>query len=181
LHDLAKPRCFTRGEDGRGHFYGHNLAGAELAEGILRRLRCSTQEIRVVTTLIREHMIDLKMGPAGIRRLVGRVGRQLIPALLAVRQADIMAHSPGLVPESMAELEAFRVRLAEVLEQEGDYSLRELAVGGDDVMRVLDCGPGPQVGAVLQLLWDEVLACPELNRRELLLRRITAFRDDRRD
>jgi len=49
-----------------------------MAEEILKRLRYSNKVIKDVVTLIREHMLELKMGPAGQRRLVARVGRRLI-------------------------------------------------------------------------------------------------------
>ncbi|HBI26956.1 MAG TPA: poly(A) polymerase, partial [Peptococcaceae bacterium] len=63
LHDVAKPRCYSRGDDGRGHFYGHHVVGAEMAEEILRRLHYSNQIIKDVVILVREHMLELKMGP----------------------------------------------------------------------------------------------------------------------
>ena len=41
LHDIGKPQRFTLGEDGEGHFYGHAAVSADIAEDILRRLKCS--------------------------------------------------------------------------------------------------------------------------------------------
>ena len=41
LHDIGKPQRFTLGEDGEGHFYGHAAVSANIAEDILRRLKCS--------------------------------------------------------------------------------------------------------------------------------------------
>ncbi len=38
LHDVAKPRCYTRDERG-GHFYGHPTVSAGMADAILRRLK----------------------------------------------------------------------------------------------------------------------------------------------
>ena len=39
LHDIGKPACFTRDEQGVGHFYGHTAISADLAADICRRLR----------------------------------------------------------------------------------------------------------------------------------------------
>ena len=61
LHDVAKPRCLSRGSDGRGHFYGHNLLGAEMTAEILRRLHYSSHTVRQVSLLVREHMLSLQM------------------------------------------------------------------------------------------------------------------------
>jgi len=171
LHDVAKPRCYSRGKDGRGHFYGHNVLGSEMAEEILKRLRYSNKVIKDVVTLIREHMLELKMGPAGQRRLVARVGRRLIPQLLQVRLADIMAHSQHQVVRSWEELEQFTAKLEETLAAGGEFALRELAVNGTDIIQEAGVKPGPLVGVVLRKLWDEVLEDPEKNNRVYLLAR----------
>ena len=39
FHDLGKPLCLTTDADGTGHFYGHTVISAQLAEGIMERLR----------------------------------------------------------------------------------------------------------------------------------------------
>jgi len=49
-------------------------------------------------------------------------------------------------------------------------SVRELALGGHDIMKILDLPPGPEVGKVLNHLFDLVQEDPELNTRESLSR-----------
>lgn len=171
LHDVAKPRCFSRGKDGRGHFYRHNLVGAELAEQILRRLHYSNRVIREVVVLIREHMLALNMGAPAQRRLVARVGRDLLPSLLTVRLADILAHSADQVRNSLDEYESFVERLDETLAEGGSFDLSELAVDGNDIIEATGVRPGPLVGEILQQLWDEVLDNPRHNQRGYLLER----------
>ncbi|MDH7578123.1 MAG: HD domain-containing protein [Bacillota bacterium] len=171
LHDVAKPRCFSRGKDGRGHFYGHEQLGAEMAERILRRLRYSTQTIRRITILIREHMLDVGMTPAGMRRLIARVGQGLIPELLIVRKADFLAHSTELILTSLDDFDQFREHLQKILEEEDVLEMRDLAVSGADVLEILGCRPGPVVGRVLRALWHEVLTDPGKNNRTYLLAR----------
>lgn len=172
LHDVAKPRCFSRGDDGRGHFYGHNHLGAVMAEEILRRLRYEKRLIQSVTTLIREHMLNLNMGSAGIRKLIVRVGRELIPDLMIVRLADFLAHSTSLVKKSLDDFERFQERLDAIIREKTDLHVKDLAVDGYDVQRILNCRPGPLVGNILKLLWEEVLADPRKNERSYLLERI---------
>lgn len=172
LHDVAKPRCFTRGEDGRGHFYGHNCLGAAMAEEILRRLRYERRLIRTVAALIREHMVDLKMGPPGIRKLIVRIGKDLIEDLMVVRLADFLAHSTLIVERDLEAFERFRDELNAIIREETALSIRDLAVDGNDVQRVLNCRPGPLVGKILRSLWNEVLVEPKKNERSYLLARI---------
>lgn len=169
LHDVAKPHCYSRGDDGRGHFYGHNVVGAEMAEEILRRLHYSNQVIKDVVMLVREHMLELKMGPAGMRRLIARVGREMIPALLSVRLADILAHSRNQVVRSLEEYEKFIKSLEQVMATGEVFAMRELAVNGTDIIHETGVPPGPLVGKILRHLWEEVLDDPEKNNRDYLL------------
>lgn len=170
LHDVAKPRCYSRGDDGRGHFYGHHLVGAEMAEEILHRLHYSNQIIKDVVILVREHMLELKMGPGGQRRLIARVGRERIPALLSVRLADIMAHSRSQLLRSLEEYEKFYHKLQQVMTTGEEFVMKELAINGNDVMEETGISPGPLVGKILRKLWQEVLDDPWKNEREYLLR-----------
>ena len=41
LHDVGKPDSFTLDEQGVGHFYGHPAVSRELADRMLRRLKCA--------------------------------------------------------------------------------------------------------------------------------------------
>lgn len=57
LHDIAKPPCQTFDDDaGRIRFNGHDAMGAEMAEGILRRLRYSNDTIAAVVPMVARHM-----------------------------------------------------------------------------------------------------------------------------
>ncbi len=58
LHDVAKPEMFFTDEAGVGHFYGHAERGAEMADALLRRLRCDNDTRKRVTALIRYHDIQ---------------------------------------------------------------------------------------------------------------------------
>ncbi len=169
LHDVAKPRSFSRGVDGTGHFYGHDLLGAEMAEAILLRLRYSTRIIRRVMLLVKEHMLNLQIRPPAIRRLIARVGRAVISDLLSVKDADLLAHSTQLFMQTLPDWEAFQKRLKDVLSEDGAFSMSGLAVNGADLLETLECQPGPLIGMVLKSLWTEVLRQPQKNKRSYLL------------
>jgi tRNA nucleotidyltransferase (CCA-adding enzyme) len=172
LHDVGKPTCFSRDVDGRGHFYGHNTLGAEISGAILRRLHYSARLINRVSILIREHMLDLGVGPEGMRRMISRVGRETAPDLLEVRRADILAHSTPQAMQSLEDFEQFQQGLGKLLAEESSFDIRDLAVDGDDVRVVLNCQPGPLIGQVLHRLWEEVISEPQKNNRSYLMRRI---------
>lgn len=175
FHDVGKPRCFTLGPDGVGHFYGHERLGAAMAGRILRRLRWDNRTRQTVEVLVRWHMFPLTMAARGIRRLVLRVGEERMEDLLALKQADILATGPANLVPALAALAGFRQRLTEVLAQRQAITLRELAVDGHDVMRLLDLPPGPTVGRILRALHEEVLADPTKNNRTYLEQRLATL------
>jgi poly(A) polymerase len=75
LHDVGKPPTFAIGKHGRETFPCHASVGAEMAEAILRRLKCSRELIEQVRTLVYYHMsfADVqRMRPATLRRMIGR-------------------------------------------------------------------------------------------------------------
>ncbi len=62
LHDIAKPRHKTVDADGRTRFLGHDEAGADMARGMLLRLRCSSRTVTHVSQVVRHHMRPSHIG-----------------------------------------------------------------------------------------------------------------------
>jgi putative nucleotidyltransferase with HDIG domain len=167
LHDIAKPRTFTLDEDDQGHFYGHNKLGAEIAAEVLRRLRFPRDVISTVSLLVKEHMFAYgpQVTDAGLRRLVGRVGRESVADLFELRRADIIAS--GGMPDPW--LDKTWDRVVAIVEGHEPTVETDLAVDGNDIMRATGWGPGPNVGRALEMLLERVLQEPELNNRDTLL------------
>ena len=75
LHDVAKPITATIDETGRIRFSGHDRAGAQMAEQIMRRLRFSGAETEATVEMVRQHMVfkDVpKMREAKLKRFMAR-------------------------------------------------------------------------------------------------------------
>lgn len=163
LHDVGKPETAAD-----GHFPGHELRGAELAVGILRRLRLPRETIERVAHLVRHHMFSYEgtWSDAAVRRFIARVGRDALDELFALRRADNVGS--GLAPDAtgLAELEA---RVAAILAGPVVLDRRDLAVDGDDLIAELGLEPGPRLGRILDTLLERVVADPALNERPTLL------------
>ena len=176
FHDLAKPG--TREEHGtKVTFYGHQTAGAEIAERALTRLRFPNELRDRVVHLVREHMFDYHpvWSDAAVRRFVRRIGPDAIADLFDLRIADVMGKGKGGYPVG---LEHVRRRIESVLARRDALSVRDLAADGTDVMRVGEMPAGPGVGRVLERLLERVLADPSLNNREILLELIPALAEE---
>ena len=111
LHDIGKIPTFTRDATGRGHFYGHASAGAEMADAVLRRLNAPEDMRRQVVTLIANHMTKLK--PENLRQKVEELGYETVEALLYLQEADMASKGRGTPPE-MAQFPLLRARLEEL-------------------------------------------------------------------
>jgi poly(A) polymerase len=149
LHDVGKPRS-RHDEGGNIHFYGHDKLGAELARGILERLREPQALIAEVSGLIAAHMLPLPSNEREAKRFVHR-RRPLLPGLLAVMLADReAARGPMSSEASRRHYQQGMDRLLAALEEQPAPEAPLLS--GQDVMALLDLPPGPKVGEALRAL-----------------------------
>lgn len=167
FHDMGKPSVKTTDENGRDHFKGHALVSEELARRILRRLKFDNETIRVVTRLVCYHDYRVEATPKNVRRAMNRIGIDLFPYYLAVRMADVKAQSPYQRREKIENIVEMRRLYQEILEKKECITLRQLAVGGRDLMN-LGMKPGRELGSMLSELLEYVLDDPERNKKEIL-------------
>ncbi len=164
FHDVNKPQA-RRLTDTGATFYGHEVTGARTAKNVMKRLRYSNDMIDDVCTLVERHMFTTGVTDKGLRRLVKRVGVDIIFDLLDLRRADIQAQGRGGTWE---DVDQFERNIREELARKPPFSISDLALDGHDLMRMFDLLPGPKVGAILDHLLESVLDNPEHNSREKL-------------
>lgn len=170
LHDVGKPLCRSTDEKGIDHFYGHPEAGAKIAEEILRRLKSDNETRRKTVQLVRCHDREIRLTPAGVRRAIVRIGEDLFPLLLEVKEADMLAQSTFRREEKKAHIARVRELYAEILEHKDCLTLRDLAVNGNDLISY-GIRPGKEMGRILHEMLEDVLAEPSHNDREYLLQK----------
>jgi len=176
FHDLGKPHVAWRGTDDRLHYYAkpgfaahsHEQVSAQLADAALERLRYPTDLRQRVVRIVRGHMLDPgKADDVRARRLLQRYGIGLTFDLLDHKRADLLGKGPSH-DKDLERLRAFRKVVDRA--RTSAHRLRDLAVGGDDLIAI-GYEPGPAIGRTLRTLLDEVVREPELNTREQLLAR----------
>ena len=101
-----------------------------------------------------------------VRRFVRRAGRENLPLLFALREADIAARGRG--EDTQGETRELCQRIAQVAADDAALRVTDLAIDGRDVMRLLDIPAGRRVGQVLEELLERVLDDPKLNGRATL-------------
>jgi len=170
LHDVGKPRARQprEGAPGEYSFFNHEYVGKDMADAIGRRLKLSTAERARVVALVEHHMFFYKpeWTDGTVRRFVKRVGADTLGALFALREGDVLGRGFDEDPER--ELGELRRRIAEVAASDAALRVTDLAIDGQDVMRVLGVPPSREIGVVLERLLELVLDDPSLNTRERL-------------
>lgn len=176
LHDIGKPR--TKRLQGNEYiFHAHEIVGTRMAERALRRLRFSNEIIDQVVQLIRHHMFYYDVGKvtdAGARRLLRRVGGpEVFADLIKLRIAERKGSG---VPKA----EPYRLRHLQFLVEKAALeptSVKQLKIGGSDIINELKIRPSPVIGGILNALLAEVLDDPTKNKREYLLQRARELKD----
>ena len=168
LHDIGKPVTF-RQEGKQITFYSHEVVGARMVKVIADRLRLTVEARNKLWRLVRWHMFTYskEMTDAAIRRFIRRVGKDEISDMMMLRVGD---RKGGGSPATSWRLRELQERIGIVMYD--PLEVKDLAVDGHDVMKVLGIKPGPQVGKVLNVLFEEILEDPKKNQREYLLERI---------
>jgi tRNA nucleotidyltransferase (CCA-adding enzyme) len=171
FHDVCKPETKVPTQEG-ATFYGHDKRGARVTRKVLQRLRYSNQIIEKVALLVDKHMFTTGVTDKGVRRLIRKMGEELVFSLLDLRRADVAAQGKEGSTKDVDELEE-RIRLE--LERKPPFGLRDLEINGNDIMRAFNISPSPLVGKVLNYLLELVLDNPELNQKERLMKEAEFF------
>lgn len=158
LHDIGKPGTVVEAPD-RLRFPGHAAQGAELAAGILRRLRFPNRDADTILQCVRNHMrfMDVrKMRRSTLRRMVAAPS---FPVELEMHRLDCLASHGDL--ENYRFLVAFREELAH------EPVLPPRWINGRDIMD-MGLSEGPRIGKWLARAYDAQLEGRFENREALL-------------
>ncbi|MGQ9677037.1 MAG: CCA tRNA nucleotidyltransferase [Chloroflexota bacterium] len=158
LHDIGKPATKAV-RDGRIHFYGHEMVGADMAREALTRLKMDNRTINKVVKLVRMHMRGNLYEPdwtdGAVRRLIREAGDEF-DELLMLSRADITSHRPQKVEAALSRVDELEERAARLIEQE---NVRQLSspLDGHELMAIFKLPPGPWIREVKEFLLAKVL------------------------
>lgn len=154
LHDIGKPQCHTEDAEG-GHFKGHGPVGEGMTADIMRRLRFDRATTDTVVRLVAYHDRELSAEPRLVKRLMQKMSDEDILRLIEVQRCDRLAHAKAYSTPAPVLFEIPRV-MREIRAADECLSLRTLQINGEDLIS-LGVPKGRQIGALLQLLLDDVI------------------------
>ncbi|MCR5358065.1 MAG: CCA tRNA nucleotidyltransferase [Lachnospiraceae bacterium] len=172
LHDCGKPEARTVDEEtGRDHFKGHAFISEKIAADILRRLKYDNDTMNKVRRLVKYHDHRRKLTEPRVRRTIVEISRELIPLWLIVRRCDICAQSMMEREAKLKDIDDFERMYLRIKERGDCLSIKELAVTGNDLIKA-GVKPGPGLGEMLEMLFEDVLDVPEHNTAEYLMEKV---------
>lgn len=173
IHDIGKPQTYKKLDTGVITFYNHEVVSAKIANNIADRLRFSKKQKNKLVTLVKYHQFTLNENrtDSSIRRFIKNVGVENVQDMLDLRTGDRLG---GGASETSWRLEEFKKRLVEVQKQ--PFTVHDLKISGEDVMKELNLEPGPKVGEILNQLFKDVEKKEVPNERKALLEKLKDYK-----
>ena len=180
LHDMGKPSVRSVDEKGEAHYYNHQSASAEIADRVTDDLRCDREMKDRVIRLVRYHDITLRTESGDVNlsrpfllRMLNRFGERDLRALIEIHCADRTATGYSSPEREQARMAERMAALDALLAERPCFTLKELAVNGNDLKPL--GFRGPALGNALQQLLQAVMDGKVPNEKEVLLDFVTKF------
>ena len=169
LHDVGKPATRAAKPGGGVTFHHHEVVGAKMVRKRMRALKYSRQMIEDVSGLVFLHLRfhgygDGQWTDSAVRRYVSDAG-DLLPRLHRLVRADCTTRNKRRAARLQATYDSLENRIAEIEEKE-DLARVRPDLDGNEIMRLLDLKPGPDVGRAWAHLKDVRLDRGPLDRDE---------------
>jgi poly(A) polymerase len=157
LHDIGKPATKKVEPGGAVTFHHHDVVGAKLAKKRLTALRFDKDTITAVARLVELHLrffgySDAPWTDSGVRRYVRDAG-PLLDRLHILTRADVTTRNRRKAARLKGAYDELETRIAALAEQEELAAIRP-DLDGEQIMAILELGPGPDVGAAYRFLLE---------------------------
>jgi len=178
LHDAGKfdAACM---ENNLLTFKGHETMKKVILKD-LETMRFSTRELAFVDAMVSVHMRPLteESSPKAVRRLLAFLAAHHVSHrnFMRMRIADKAANRAKR-PYTLSEI---KIRLKKIYDAQSAHHHRKftknsLAINGNDIMALLECAPGREIGSILDHLFERVLDDPSLNTVDKLKKLVLDF------
>ena len=177
FHDFGKPHSYQDGEDGIRHFKGHGKVSADMTDSIMKRLRFDNETRNNVVELVYYHDATFEVGKKYVKRWLNKIGEKQFRRLLQVKKADNKAQNLELSSDRIKELSEIEALIDKVLQEDECFSLKDLAVNGNDVKKAMMLKEGKYVGYWLNEILKRVIDGELNNNRDDLIYWMTGITD----
>ena len=177
FHDFGKPHSYQDGEGGIRHFKGHGKVSADITDSIMKRLRFDNETRKNVVELVYYHDATFEVGKKYVKRWLNKIGEKQFRRLLEVRKADIKGQKTDYEKSRIEKVNNIESILEEILQEQECFSLKDLAINGNDVKRTMNLKEGKDVGYWLNDILKRVMDGELKNNRDDLIYWMTGVTD----
>ncbi|WP_460394279.1 CCA tRNA nucleotidyltransferase [Actinophytocola sediminis] len=155
LHDVGKPATRRHLDGGGVSFHHHEVVGAKMVRKRLRALRYAKDVIEEVAALVYLHLRFHGYGKgewtdSAVRRYVTDAG-PLLARLHKLVRADCTTRNRRKAAALQRTYDSLEERIGRIAAEE-DLARVRPDLDGNEIMRLLDLPPGPQVGKAWRFL-----------------------------
>ena len=176
FHDIGKPES-KQGKGRECTFYNHEYISARLTKNIMTRMKFPIKITEKTVLLVRNHMFYYSVDEvteASVRRIIKKVGLENMKDLMSVRIGDRLGSgTPKAKPYKLRHFEYMIDKVSN-----DPVNVKMLKLNGDIMISDLNFKPGPQIGAILNVLLAEVIENPTKNTLKILSERALLLKDE---
>jgi len=165
LHDIGKFSTWTIEPDGRHRFIKHDDAGSKIASVFLKNNKFSKKQISYLTEMIKYHIY-----PSGVMsvpeindKIMMRFVRKMEDNaldIITLAMADRLSARGEAVTDDMVEknISSLNRLLYFYLDKRETLKPLEKLLSGDEIMKILNIKPSPQLGKIISALLEAQLS-----------------------
>lgn len=171
LHDIGKPATRAAKEGGGVTFHQHEVVGSKLARRRFRELKYPKALTKDISQLVYLHMRFHGFGEgqwtdSAVRRYATDAG-ELLPRLHKLVRADSTTRNAKKAARLQRTYDRLEERIEEI-EAKEDLAKVRPDLDGNEIMRILDLPPGPEVGQAWSYLKELRLEHGPLEREDAI-------------
>ncbi|MGN5632070.1 CCA tRNA nucleotidyltransferase [Streptomyces sp. AC154] len=157
LHDIGKPRTRRFEKDGRVSFHHHEVVGAKMVKKRMTDLKYSNDMVKDVSKLVELHLRfhgygDGEWTDSAVRRYVRDAG-PLLERLHKLTRSDCTTRNKRKASALSRTYDALEERIAQLQDKEELDAIRP-DLDGNEIMQILNVGPGPVIGKAYAFLLE---------------------------
>jgi len=161
MHDIGKFSTWTIEENGRHRFIKHDDIGAKIAQKFLKEMHFSNKQINYICQMIKNHiypssvMSSPQITDKIMMRYLRKMDRNCVDNIILAKADRLSARGPEITEQivrqnidSLNKLLDFCLNNIEILKP------IPILLNGNDVMKLLNIAPSPELGAIMNALHE---------------------------
>ncbi len=188
-HDVGKTEQYYSYEMGLnqeevrevfGTWLNHIRCGADMVAADFKALWFSKKEVDALTWYVANHMKigEIAMAKKAnwkkkIRKLISEAGPERVLNLIDITVADRLGQQNPVQPPAIEELIELEEMVNEIMEEEGQFTIKAMDLNGNDLMEAFSLPAWPKLGAMITQAFNWVIDDIQArNKKDIILQRL---------